>query len=104
VKHDPSGVEFAELLLTANQPGATGVAIGTAPVPYRLDYTLRTRPGFLAARLQVAARGQGWRRSLDLRRTKAGAGIVLDYPGIAHRLSYLSSPRAPGKGTASTPG
>jgi hypothetical protein len=73
VKEEPFGVEFAEVGLTERHLAATGVAIGTEPVPYRLDYSLETGPGFVTARLQVVSRGEGWRRSLDLRRTAAGA-------------------------------
>jgi hypothetical protein len=73
VKEEPFGVEFAEVGLTDRDLAATGVAIGTEPVPYRLDYSLETEPGFITSRLRVVSRGEGWRRSLDLRRTTAGA-------------------------------
>jgi hypothetical protein len=35
VKEEPFAVEFAEVELTARHLAATGVAIGTEPVPYR---------------------------------------------------------------------
>lgn len=76
VKDDPFGVEFAEIAFAPHRLSATGVAIGTAPVPYRLDYTLETAPGFVASRLRASSRGEGWRRTLDLRRDAAGAWSV----------------------------
>ncbi len=75
-KDDPFGVEFAELLLAAETLTATGVAIGTAPIPYRLDYALETGPGFVTTRLHVTSRGEGWSRELDLRRDPHGAWSV----------------------------
>lgn len=76
VKTDPLGVEFAEVALTRDRLAATGVAIGSKPVPYRLDYSLETRRGFVTARLRATARGQGWRRRLDLRRAPSGAWTI----------------------------
>jgi hypothetical protein len=56
--------------------------VGTAPVPYRLDYELETGPGFVTARLRVSSRGEGWRRELDLRRYDTGAwSVVADDEG-----------------------
>ena len=49
-----------------------GVAIGTDPTPYRLDYRLETRAGFVTSRLDVKAAGEGSWRRLDLRRSSAG--------------------------------
>jgi len=51
---------------------ATGVAIGTTPEPYRLDYALATGDEYVTTELQVNARGQGWRRSLRLVRDQNG--------------------------------
>lgn len=76
VKEEPFGVEFAEVRLTPLRLSAVGVAIGADPLPYRLDYALTTRRGFVTARLRVTARGQGWRRRLDLRRAASGAWSV----------------------------
>jgi hypothetical protein len=72
VKDDPFGVEFAEITLGEQQIAAEGVAIAGRPIPYRLDYMLDTAPGYLTSRLWVASRGQGWRRTLDLRRDASG--------------------------------
>jgi uncharacterized protein len=71
-KEDPSGVEFAEVTLGDGALFASGVAVGGEPGAYRLDYILETGPEFVTTRLQVTARGQGWRRTLDLRRDAVG--------------------------------
>lgn len=73
VKDDPFGVEFAEIVIAREHMTARGVAIGTAPVPYRLDYELETRPAFVTSRLRATSRGEGWRRELDLRRDADGS-------------------------------
>ena len=75
-KTDPFGVEFATVALTAHRLSAVGVAIGGDTEPYRLDYAVETRRGFVTSRLRVAARGAGWRRSLDLRRSPSGRWSV----------------------------
>jgi uncharacterized protein len=71
-KADPFGAEFVEVRLGRDELGARGVALGSAPLPYRLDYTFETVSNFVTARLVVSARGDGWARSLDLRRTGSG--------------------------------
>ena len=76
VKDDPFGVEFAELAIGDKVLTATGVAIGTDPLPYRLDYELETGAGFVTARLRATSRGEGWRRELDLRRDESGSWSV----------------------------
>ena len=68
----PFGAEFAEVRIGRDALSARGVAIGSAPSPYRLDYELETAPGFVTTRLLVTARGDGWARSLDLRRAASG--------------------------------
>jgi hypothetical protein len=65
-------LEFAEVTLSPDALDAVGVAIGSQPVPYRLDYALETTAGFVTARLFLTARGEGWRRTLDLRRSDEG--------------------------------
>jgi hypothetical protein len=72
VKEDPFGVEHVDVVISRARLSANGVAIGTDPVPYRLDYRLTTRFGFVTSRLHVETRGEGWRRRLDLRRTAGG--------------------------------
>jgi uncharacterized protein len=76
VKDDPFGVEFAELDIAAVQLSARGVAIGSAPLLYRLDYQLETTTGFATTRLRVTSSGEGWHRTLDLRRDLGGAWSV----------------------------
>jgi uncharacterized protein len=76
LKDDPFGVEFAEIAIGEEHLTATGVAVGTAPLPYRLDYELETGAGFVTARLRVTSRGEGWRRDLDLRRDEDGVWSV----------------------------
>lgn len=72
VKDDPFGVEYAEALLAEGSLSAGGVAIGTEPVPYRLDYSLETGEGFVTSELKVSTFGEGWKRRLSLRRSSAG--------------------------------
>ncbi len=72
VKDDPFGVEFAEIDLSPNRLSARGVAIAGEPMSYRLDYTLETAANFVTSRLHVVSRGQGWRRTLELRRDAEG--------------------------------
>jgi uncharacterized protein len=76
LKDDPFGVEFAEIALAAEHLSADGVAIGTRPIPYRLDYRLETVTGFVTSRLRVSSRGEGWRRTLDLLRNAEGLWSV----------------------------
>lgn len=71
-KDDPYGVELAELQIADASLNATGVAVGTTPAPYRLDYELETGSGFVTTRLHVVSRGEGWRRELELRRDERG--------------------------------
>jgi hypothetical protein len=76
IKEQRYGLEFADVRLSRQRLAATGVAIGAEPLPYRLDYRLETRRGFLTARLRVTTRGEGWQRALDLRRSPAGSWSV----------------------------
>jgi len=85
IKDDPFGVEFADIELTPERLAAEGVAIGTTPGPYRLDYRVETSAGFVTSRLRVTSRGEGWRRTLDLRRSDAGAwSLAVDGDGDGH--------------------
>jgi uncharacterized protein len=56
-------------------------------VPYRLDYHLTTRRGFVTSRLRVQTRGEGWRRRLDLQRSGAGVWSI-----VAHSNGDLALP------------
>ncbi len=71
-KEEPFGTELADVSIGGGVLSATGVAIGTGPAPYRLDYRLTTADGYVTARLVVRVQGQGWRRVLELERAAAG--------------------------------
>jgi hypothetical protein len=71
-KAKPFGAEFAEVEIASDRLAARGVAIGSTPAAYRLDYELETGLGFVAVRFVVTARGDRWRRSVDLRRAVSG--------------------------------
>ena len=85
--------EAAAIELFADGLRATGTQIGA---DYRLDYELdATGPGFVTNRLTVEARGDGWSRSLDLRRGDMGDALDCDLalspltnvmPILRHRL------------------
>ncbi len=72
-KEEPFGTELAVVSLGHDTLSATGVAIGTAPLPYRLDYHLTTSADYVTARLLVRAAGEGWHRTLELQRAASGA-------------------------------
>jgi uncharacterized protein len=91
IKDDPFGVEFAEFQLSPERLRAEGVAIGTRPLPYRLDYELATAGAFVTSRLRVSSRGEGWRRTLDLRRSEAGVWSL-----VAHEIGDVGLPSAGG--------
>jgi hypothetical protein len=71
-KDDPAGAEFVEVTFEDRALSAVGVAIGGDPLAYRADYNLETGPEFVTARLQVTVAGEGWLRTLDLRRDSSG--------------------------------
>jgi hypothetical protein len=59
--------EAADVDLEPAGVRATGVQLGTDPLPYRLDYELDASAGWITARLRVDVHGEGWSRALDLR-------------------------------------
>jgi len=71
-KAEPFGAELAEVRIESDRLAASGLAIGSKPALYRLEYELETGAGFATVRLVVTARGDGWTRSLDLRRAPSG--------------------------------
>jgi hypothetical protein len=75
VKED-GAAEFADVLIQPNRLTASGIAIGSSPYGYRLDYKLETRSDFITSGLLVTARGEGWSRRLDLRRLRSGRWTV----------------------------
>jgi uncharacterized protein len=72
IKHEPFGVECANVRLLRDRLMATGVAIAKGPMLYRLDYRLETAAGFVTSRLEVQSSGEGWERSLELTRDRGG--------------------------------
>jgi hypothetical protein len=90
VKDGQQGAEFADVMISRGRLTAAGTAVGFSPLPYRIDYKLETRGRFLTSGLLVEARGEGWRRTLDLRRhisgrwsarTRARGAVDLPAPG-----------------------
>lgn len=78
-KEEPFGTELVEVVLGESSLTASGVAIATFTlgsaeelVPYRLDYKLTTVDRLVTSRLVARTQGNGWSRSLDLRRLAAG--------------------------------
>jgi uncharacterized protein len=71
-KNEPFGAEYAEIALDDESLSAAGIAIGSDPLPYRLDYSLRTGPDYVTTEVDVASRGDGWERSLHLVRSPHG--------------------------------
>jgi len=68
-RDDLAGVEQCELALGSAGLVARSVAIGLAPVPYRLDLELTTGADWVTQRLSLTARGDGWTRRLILERS-----------------------------------
>lgn len=71
-KNAPFGAEYVEVTFGTDALSADGVAIGSEPLPYRLDYTLRTVSEFVTTEVDVRSRGEGWERRLVLARSTAG--------------------------------
>jgi hypothetical protein len=71
-KDEPFGAEHADVRLVGTTLSAQGVAIGSAPAAYRLDYRLETADDYVTRRLQVRTVGDGWQRALDLWRDEGG--------------------------------
>ena len=72
-KRDPFGVEFARIAFGPDRLRATGVAIGSAPEPYRLDYELTTGGRYRTEEVVVSVAGEAWSRRLELRRPPGGS-------------------------------
>jgi hypothetical protein len=70
-KDDPFGAELAEITVEQGTLSASGVALGSEPVPYRLEYSLATSEEFVTRALKVISTGAGWRRELSLERDSA---------------------------------
>ena len=72
LRYEDQGAEYAELSLGATRLTARSTAVGSTPVPYRMDLELETGDDFITSRLAITTRGLGWGRSLDLRRSESG--------------------------------
>jgi hypothetical protein len=96
-KDEPPGLEFAEITVAGRTMTAAGVAIGTAPRPYRLDSWVDVPA------LTVAPDGQRYRHlrsdvgqhvigfeatdgSFEAEITVDDDGVVIAYPGIAQQV------------------
>ncbi len=55
-KAEPLGAEFVEAEIDGGVLAARGVAIGSIPAVYRLDYELETGPELVTLRLAVTGR------------------------------------------------
>ena len=75
-KENGYGTEFADVELGSDRLAAVGVAIGWDPLAYRLEYSLETGAGWVTTRLRVSSHGDGWGRTLDLRRAEAGVWTI----------------------------
>jgi hypothetical protein len=76
------GAELAEVKLARGRLTAVGSAIGADPLPYRMEYVLRTTDSYVTSSLRVHTSAVGWRRSLELHRDGNGSWrIVADAEG-----------------------
>jgi uncharacterized protein len=73
LKDDPVGMEHADLSIGESGLTARSVAIGSSPVPYRLDLDLTVDQGWVSRQLGLAAVGDGWARWLVLDRDVDGS-------------------------------
>jgi uncharacterized protein len=80
-KDEPAGAEFATVRFNAEALHATGVAIGSHPEPYRLDYALKTTREYQTSHVCVRAAGDGWHRKLELHRRGAEWSAQTDEHG-----------------------
>ena len=71
-KDEPFGAELADITISGDNWSAAGVAIGTQPLPYRLEYQLTTVDHYATARLVMRTQGEGWHRGLVLERAASG--------------------------------
>lgn len=70
-KDDSPGAELAVIELESQRLRASGVAIGSAPEPYRLSFELQTRDRFVTERATVETQGADWARRLEIQRSAA---------------------------------
>jgi len=76
--------ELARVRLEDDRLSAQGTQIGVEPIAYKLDYTLETGPRFVTRSLVLSGRGEGWIRTLALRRSEEdGWQIDAEHEGSA---------------------
>jgi uncharacterized protein len=105
-KDDPFGAEYAELEIGSDRMRARGTAIGSDPLPYRLDFAIHTGPNFVTSRVEVATRGDGWQRQITLDRGDSGEwscaadhqGAALDLPEAGGAMEQFSTALDPDLG------
>src|ERR687884_1370471 len=103
-KDQPFGAELANLTVSGESLSATGVAIGSEPCPYRLDYQLTTTEGYVTAQLIVRTEGPGWRRALVLDRAISGTwSCVTEAEGSLDRPAPGGDLSPPGGGARLRP-
>jgi uncharacterized protein len=83
--------EAAELDLRPDGVVATGVQVGDAPVPYRLDYRLDASARWVTSALEATATGDGWTRRLRLARDERGAWSA-EATATGVRVAELADP------------
>jgi len=71
-KEEGLGTELGEIEISHGTLSASGFAIGTDPEPYRLEYHLTTNEAYVTSWLAVRTLGRGWRRALNLVRSRSG--------------------------------
>jgi uncharacterized protein len=64
--------EAAHVRFDEDGLSASGVQLGAAPAPYRLDYRLQAPRRFITTKFELTAAGEGWRRRLVLSRDASG--------------------------------
>jgi uncharacterized protein len=64
----PFGAEYAMVETGDGWLRASGVAVGSTPLPYHLDYSLACEDSYITRSLSVRTAGEGWSRSLLLSR------------------------------------
>jgi uncharacterized protein len=70
------GAEVVSVTLEADRLAAQILGIGWDPVRYRLDGVLETGAAWVTTSLAVSVNGDGWKRTLDLRRSPAGTWTI----------------------------
>src|SRR5262249_13221760 len=77
MKDDPFGVEFAEIQVASKRLRAEGIAIGTSPLHYRLDYVVETTDESVTSRLSVTSRAKDGGVPLTFGVTQRGSDMPM---------------------------